>query len=196
MMIRLDDGLILTVRGQPEAHSLIEVSADLSRWIPVTTLTLPASNSVVVFSDGTHVQFDQRFYRSREVPAPAFANVIQVSASGSAGAYTFSLRIESPDLGCEQYADWWEVLTEEGRLLYRRVLTHSHVTEQPFTRTGSPVPIDPDEIVWVRAHMHPSGFGGTAWKGSVRGGFQPAVLSGAFAAGVAVVDPLPQGCAF
>lgn len=84
----------------------------------------------------------------------------------------------------------------DGKLLYRRVLLHSHVDEQPFVRGGGPVSIRPDTVVWVRAHMHPGGYGGVAFKGSVHAGFKPAELSPAFAAGLAQTPPRPEGCDF
>jgi len=124
------------------------------------------------------------------------ADVTGVVVSGSPGSYSFNVTVRSPDTGCKQYADWWEVLSEDGRLLYRRVLFHSHVGEQPFTRSGGPVPIQPDTLVWVRAHMNTSGYGGAALKGSVKDGFKPAALDAGFAAGVAKQTPLPDGCAF
>jgi len=124
------------------------------------------------------------------------ANVVAVHASGSPGAYSFNVTVRSPDTGCKQFADWWEVLSENGTLLYRRILLHSHVGEQPFTRSGGPVPIQPETVVWVRAHMNTSGFGGGAMKGSVKTGFKPAVLDAGFAVGVAKQPPLPDGCAF
>jgi len=64
------------------------------------------------------------------------AEVQSVKATGKSNSYTFAVTIKSPDIGCDRYADWWEVITPEGELLYRRVLLHSHVDEQPFTRTG------------------------------------------------------------
>lgn len=124
------------------------------------------------------------------------ADVVAVQVSGSPGAYSFNVTVKSPDTGCQQYADWWEVLSEDGRLLYRRVLFHSHVGEQPFTRDGGPVPIQPETVVWVRAHMNTSGYGGEALKGSVKSGFKPAVPEAGFASGVARQPPLPDGCAF
>lgn len=124
------------------------------------------------------------------------ADVIGVQASGAPGAYQFNVTIKSPDTGCAQYADWWEVVSEDGKLFYRRVLLHSHVDEQPFTRSGGPVPIQPDMVVWVRAHMNTSGYGGAAFKGSVKAGFKPTEPSPNFATGLAKQPPLPEGCDF
>lgn len=124
------------------------------------------------------------------------ADVIAVMISGTANAYQFSVEVRSPDEGCDQYADWWEVLAEDGTLRYRRILAHSHVGEQPFVRSGGPVDIAPDTVVWVRAHMHPGGYGGQVLKGSVQGGFAVASVRADFAADVETLDPQPTGCAF
>jgi hypothetical protein len=124
------------------------------------------------------------------------ADVVSVEVSGDPGAYRFRVAVRSPDTGCEQYADWWEVVGEEGALIYRRVLLHSHVGEQPFARAGSPVPFEADRVVYVRAHMHPAGYGGAAFQGSVQAGLAPVELRADFAAGLADEEPLPQGCAY
>jgi hypothetical protein len=124
------------------------------------------------------------------------ADVVAVHASGQAGAYEFNVTLRSPDTGCRQYADWWEVVSEDGRLLYRRVLLHSHVDEQPFTRSGGPVPIQATTPVWVRAHMNTGGYGGRALHGSVQTGFVPATPKADFAAQLATQAPLPDGCDF
>lgn len=132
-------------------------------------------------------------------PAPAampHADVVSVSVAGAPGAYQFEVGVRSPDTGCKQYADWWEVVSEDGRLLYRRVLLHSHVDEQPFVRGGGPVPVAADTRVWVRAHMNPQGYGGAALHGSVRDGFKSAALPADFAAQLATAPPLPEDCAF
>lgn len=124
------------------------------------------------------------------------ADVISVEVTGASGSYRFSVGISSPDKGCEQYADWWEVLTENGELVYRRILAHSHADEQPFVRAGGPVPIGPDTVVWVRAHMRPGGYGGTAFRGSIQAGFREIEPDEGFADGVEDLSPLPEGCAF
>jgi hypothetical protein len=129
-------------------------------------------------------------------PPGSLADVISVEVTGDPGAYRLHVGVLSPDTGCEQYADWWEVVSEEGALIYRRVLLHSHVGEQPFERSGGPVPVEADVVIYVRAHMHPGGYGGAAFRGSAQAGFEPAELPAAFAAELAEEEPLPQDCAF
>ncbi len=53
-----------------------------------------------------------------------YAVVEAVSVSGSEGSYNFSVTLKSPDTGCTQYANWWEVVTENEELVYRRILGH------------------------------------------------------------------------
>ena len=130
-----------------------------------------------------------------ESVASELADVVGVSVSESGDSSTFSVMLLSPDTGCSQYADWWEVLTLDGALVSRRVLGHSHVDEQPFTRSGS-LMVDPGQELWVRAHMNPGGYGGQAMRGSVAGGFVAAELDASFAAELASEQPLPDGCAF
>lgn len=125
------------------------------------------------------------------------ADVIDVQVSGEPGAYSFSVTLRSPDTGCSAYADWWEVVDQSGALRYRRILGHSHVDEQPFTRSGGPVDVGAADNVLVRAHFNPGGYGGAVMVGSAAGGFSEE------AAGVTSVPdaveteaPLPTDCAF
>lgn len=122
------------------------------------------------------------------------ADVVGVDVAGDAGGYTFTVTIQSDDTGCQSYADWWEVLALDGTLRYRRLLTHSHVDEQPFSRDGGPVPVSGDDVIIVRAHRHPEGYVGDAWLGTVNGGFTAWRPPEGFAATVAEQEPLPQGC--
>jgi hypothetical protein len=122
-------------------------------------------------------------------------HVTAVTTSGSDGRHTLNVTIRSTETGCDQYADWWEVLSTDGELLARRVLAHSHVAENPFTRSGT-VPVNADVTVWVRAHMNHSSYGGMAMTGSVATGFQQAELPANFAPWVATEGSLPDGCAF
>lgn len=125
------------------------------------------------------------------------ADVVAVATSGSAGAYNFAVTLRSADTGCNQYADWWEVITPDGALLYRRILAHSHVDEQPFTRSGGPVDVQSTTRVIVRAHMNDAGYGGVAFSGSVEAGFaaDPSITA-ELAPQLAEEPPLPNGCAF
>ena len=130
--------------------------------------------------------------------------VLEVEATGAENSYTFAVTIGSPDTGCDpkatrkrnRYADWWEVITPEGELLYRRVLLHSHVDEQPFTRTGGTVAVDSQQPVIVRMHMSDSGYSSMAQQGTIKDGFSEVTLPADFAADLADIEPLPSNCAF
>jgi hypothetical protein len=132
--------------------------------------------------------------------AGTLADVVKVSVSGDEGAYVFSVRVSSPDTGCSQYADWWELLTPEGELLFRHVLLHSHVcppSPNPFSRPGGPYPIQSQQTIIVRAHMNNLGYGGAAMRGTVASGFEPAPdITETFAPEVEALDPQPPWCPF
>ena len=130
-------------------------------------------------------------------PTVPLSDVQDVSVSGLEGAYTFAVTVSSPDTGCDQYTDWWEVLTTEGELLYRRILLHSHVNTQPFTRQGGPVPVQSQQTLIVRAHMSNLGYGGTAMRGTVESGFEPAPdITENFSPEVEAQAPLPVFCLY
>ena len=127
------------------------------------------------------------------------AVVTHVVVTGGEGSYTFSVTLESPDTGCNQYADWWEVISADGTtLIYRRILAHSHVSEQPFIRSGGVVAIAANQEVIVRGHMNPMGYGAgvNTMKGTVVGGFQTFEVAADFAATLEKAAPQPSGCAF
>ncbi|HEX6296678.1 MAG TPA: hypothetical protein VFZ74_08860 [Burkholderiales bacterium] len=79
----------------------------------------------------------------------------------AAGVYDFDVTIRSVDKGWDYYADAFEVLTPDGRLLGRRELLHPHETEQPFTRElhGVRIPASITEVL-VRARHKPRGYAG------------------------------------
>ncbi len=133
---------------------------------------------------------------SIEPQKDGFAAIVSVEATGNENSYTFKVGIQSPDKGCSQYANWWEVLSEDGDLIYRRVLSHSHVNEQPFVRSGGIVNIAKDQIVIVRAHMNTSSYGTQTFKGSVVNGFTTFTTEKDFAKALETQQPLPSGCAF
>jgi hypothetical protein len=124
------------------------------------------------------------------------ADVLSIQVTGEDNNYQFAVEVKSPDQGCDLYADWWEALTEEGDLIYRRILTHSHRDEQPFVRSGGPILIDSEMVILIRAHMHPDGYGGIVLIGSIAEGFNSIYLAPDFAAHLESEDPLPGNCAF
>ncbi|SNS38707.1 hypothetical protein SAMN06265376_11359 [Dokdonia pacifica] len=126
----------------------------------------------------------------------AKASIVSVVTSGNENEYTFQVGVLSPDTGCEQYADWWEVISEDGELLYRRILAHSHVNEQPFVRSGGGVAITAATVVIVRVHMNSSGYGMIGYKGSISQGFEEFEIAEGFASELETQTPLPDGCAF
>ena len=124
------------------------------------------------------------------------ANVTAVSTKGSDGAYRFLVTLKSDETGCEQYANWWEVLSKDGELLYRRILVYSHPDTQPFTRSGGAVNIQVDDVVYVRAHMNKLGYVGSVMKGSVSKGFKTVTDLPTFSKKLETQSPLPKGCLY
>ncbi len=124
------------------------------------------------------------------------AAITGVTVSGSENSYTFAVTIKSPDTGCDQYADWWEIFNEDGDLIYRRILGHSHVDEQPFTRSGGSVEISSNTFVYIRAHMNNLGYGTTVFSGTVDGGFSMETIDVDLHEGIETTEPLPSNCAF
>ena len=90
------------------------------------------------------------------------ADVIGVDVRRSApGVYAFDVTIRSEETGWDRYADRFEVVAPDGRVLGTRVLLHPHVDEQPFTRSlgGVAVPAGVATVT-VRAHHKPAGYDG------------------------------------
>ena len=150
---------------------------------------------ILIFASSFACQKDT--YLPRTTDGPAIVKDIKVS--GNENAYNFAVTLKSPDQGCEQYANWWEIVSPDGNMLiYRRILAHSHVDEQPFTRSGGKVVISANTEVVIRAHMHPTGYGAgkIAMKGSVTNGFTAIDLTADFGAHLEGESPQPNGCAF
>ena len=126
------------------------------------------------------------------------ANVIAVSVTGAEDSYTFAVTLQTSDIDCSHFADWWEVLTQEGALVYRRILAHPHtegLSGNPYTRSGGPVAISGDQPVVVRGHMNDLGYVGVAQRGTVNSGFTDATdLAADFAFDVETEDPQPDEC--
>jgi len=91
------------------------------------------------------------------------ADVLQVVARrDDGGTFSFDVTVRHADTGWKHYADKWEVLSPDGKIILGvRTLLHPHEDEQPFTRSlsGVGVPADIHEVV-VRARDSVHGFGG------------------------------------
>ena len=90
------------------------------------------------------------------------ADVIDVKVRAAAPRVCdFDVTVRSVDRGGDYYADAFEVLAPDGRLLGRRELLHPHETEQPFTRElyGVAIPPGVHEVI-VRARHKPKGYDG------------------------------------
>ncbi len=90
------------------------------------------------------------------------ADVVDVKATRlGTNIFRFDVTVRHADTGWKHYANGWEVLGPDGKVLGKRTLYHPHVNEQPFKRSLSGVKI-PSEInvVTVRAHDSVHGNGG------------------------------------
>ena len=84
--------------------------------------------------------------------------IIEVSVECPSSC-TFSVTLEHGDQGWGHYANQWDVVTLDGKLLKSRVLHHPHEQEQPFTRSLSGVFIPAGESkVKIRARDSKHGY--------------------------------------
>lgn len=83
------------------------------------------------------------------------------AVKGAGGDYSFDVTLHHADEGWDHYADAWDVLGPDGRVLGTRVLYHPHVDEQPFTRSlsGVKIPAGVTEVT-IRAHDKLHEYGG------------------------------------
>jgi hypothetical protein len=90
------------------------------------------------------------------------ANVLAATLTRVAdGSFRVEVTVRHADQGWDHYADAFEVVAPDGRVLGTRILLHPHVEEQPFTRSLPGVEI-PDEVtqVTIRARDSVDGYGG------------------------------------
>jgi len=90
------------------------------------------------------------------------ADVLAVQALAESGDFwRFDVTVAHADTGWDHYADKWDVVGPDGKVLSTRVLAHPHEDEQPFTRSLGGVAIPPEVgTVTVRAHDLVHGTGG------------------------------------
>ena len=79
----------------------------------------------------------------------------------SGSTYSFNVTVRHADEGWDHYANRWEVLSLDGKVLATRELAHPHVNEQPFTRSlsGVKLPAGTKEVR-LRANDKVHGVGG------------------------------------
>ena len=85
---------------------------------------------------------------------------VKITPSGD-NTYRFDVTVSHADEGWDHYANQWDVVAPDGKILGSRVLLHPHETEQPFSRSLAGVEI-PQEVnrVTVRARDSLHGYGG------------------------------------
>ena len=90
------------------------------------------------------------------------ADVVSAEASCTSSVdCAFIVTVAHADEGWGHYADRWEILDLEGRLIDVRILHHPHVDEQPFTRRLNNVRLPQGtEQVLIRANDSVHGLGG------------------------------------
>lgn len=183
-------------RGRIAVYNAIVQRLLLLLTLSVTVGCAPAQRDVTPAPADTTPSTDASAAGRPDTHPRPSADVVSVTTRGVEGGYEFAVGVASPDTGCDRYANWWEVVSEEGELLYRRPLAHSHVDEQPFVRSGGPVAIEAETTVWVRAHLHPIGYGEQAFRGSVAAGFEAVDPPRDFALDLVSAPPAPPSCRF
>ena len=99
-----------------------------------------------------------------------YAHVLKVKTLRGTEAWRFDVTIRHKDEGWDHYANLWVVIDAETGAEYgRRVLSHPHVNEQPFSRSQSGIRI-PENVtsVIVKAACTLHGFGGTELEVKLR----------------------------
>ncbi len=76
--------------------------------------------------------------------------IVDVKAHQSSDkSWSFAVTLKHNDEGWDHYANEWQVIAPDNKILATRTLYHPHVNEQPFTRNTSGVKI-PDDMETVR----------------------------------------------
>ena len=140
------------------------------------------------------------------------AVVLKAEVNPSQPDYTLEVTIQSPDLHCRQYTNWWEIITPEGELKGRETFDQPHKDQSswPGVLTLSAAKVKPDQPLLIRAHFkggqmnhegqfelswHWSGYTNQALKGSIQAGFHRQVrLPGNFALWLEDDPPQPTEC--
>ncbi|SPF81237.1 hypothetical protein [Pseudoprimorskyibacter insulae] len=101
-------------------------------------------------------------------PVIAFADmpeIVKVKVSRIGMDWRFAVTLRHGDTGWDHFADAWEIVSLDGKVLATRELMHPHVAEQPFTRslTGVMLP-DGTRDVLIRARCSDQGWGEATYR--------------------------------
>ena len=79
--------------------------------------------------------------------------IVKATAAKATSGWRFDVTLKHADSGWQHYANKWEVVSVNGKVLGTRVLYHPHVDEQPFTRSlsGVNIPAGTKEVL-IRAY--------------------------------------------
>ncbi|WP_430880452.1 hypothetical protein [Granulosicoccus sp. 3-233] len=83
----------------------------------------------------------------------------KVTALGD-NRYRIDATVLHADEGWDHYADRWDVLAADGRVLGSRELAHPHENEQPFTRSLTLTLPEGISVIRLQAHDSVHGLGG------------------------------------
>ncbi len=96
--------------------------------------------------------------------------VLSASVEKAGMFWHITVTLEHPDTGWDHYADGWQVLDKNGKVLAERKLAHPHVDEQPFTRSLNNVMLpDGTKEIFVRPKCSQDGWAGKGTKVKVGG---------------------------
>lgn len=97
--------------------------------------------------------------------AAGTADVVDASITALGdGRYRIDATVAHDDEGWDHYADRWDVLAVDGRILGSRELAHPHVNEQPFTRSLTLTLPEGVSVVRLQAHDSVHGLGGEIFE--------------------------------
>lgn len=94
------------------------------------------------------------------------ADVVNATATPTGGdTWRVEATVRHADEGWDHYANAFEVLDPQGKVLAVRELLHPHVNEQPFTRSLGAVAIPPETaFIMIRAKDSVHEYGGVEFR--------------------------------
>ncbi|ASJ71179.1 hypothetical protein [Granulosicoccus antarcticus] len=116
----------------------------------------------------------------KTIRTPLLATLLMIAATNAAageadvvggsitalgdGKFRIDATVLHEDSGWDHYADRWDVLAVDGRILGSRELAHPHENEQPFTRSLTLALPEGMSVVKLQAHDSVHGLGGKIFE--------------------------------